>query len=108
LLAHSIPPVGLGDRLATREHGERRNGIVPKKERYFLAPIRRFGHGEVEVGINSLPRTDIKVHTTQHPPFHARALQELGAKKVVPHIEVGLDPHIDLTQGHKGRHAQDP
>jgi hypothetical protein len=73
LLAHSIPPVGLGDGLATHEHGERRISIVPNKEPYFLPPIQSFGHGEVEVGY-SLPRSDLKVHNTQHPRFHARAL----------------------------------
>jgi hypothetical protein len=28
--------------------------------------------------------------------------------EVVSQIEVGLDPHVGLAQGHKGRHVQDP
>jgi hypothetical protein len=46
----------------------------------------------------------IEVHTTQNHHFHARALQEPDVKEVVPQIKVGLDPHVGLTQGHKGRY----
>jgi hypothetical protein len=44
------------------------------------------------------------------PPhcFHTQALQESYVKEVVPQIEVGLNPHVGLAQGHKGRYVQDP
>jgi hypothetical protein len=28
-----------------------------------------------------------------------------SAKEVVPHMEVGLDPHVGLAWGHKGRYV---
>jgi hypothetical protein len=105
---HSVSPVGLGVGTATREHRERCIDVVPQKESYFLPPVRRSRHREVEVGINSMPRSDKEVHTTQNRHFRARALHESGAKEVVPQIEVVLDPHVGLTQGHKGRYVQDP
>jgi hypothetical protein len=66
LPGHYVPPVGLGDRAVTREHGECRDGIITKKEQYFLPPVCRIGHGEVDVGINSMSRFDIEVHTIRN------------------------------------------
>jgi hypothetical protein len=62
----------------------------------------------VEVGINFVPRSNLDVHATQNCYFYARALQESGVKEVVPQIEVGLNSHVGLTQGHKDRYVQDP
>jgi hypothetical protein len=31
-----------------------------------------------------------------------------GTKEVLPQIEVGLNPHVGLTHGNKGRYVQDP
>jgi hypothetical protein len=104
----TVPPVGLGDKAATREHGEWHVGIIPQKEPYLLLPIQSTRHGEMEVRINSVPRSDEDVHTTQNCRFHSRALLELGVKEVVPQIEVGLHPHVGLTQGHEGQYVQDP
>jgi hypothetical protein len=28
--------------------------------------------------------------------------------KMVPLVKVGLNPHISFTQGHEGRHMEDP
>jgi hypothetical protein len=66
------------------------------------------GEGGVEVGTNSMPRSDEDVHTDQNSHFHTRALLELSVKEVVQQIEVGLNPHIGLTRGRKGHHVQDP
>jgi hypothetical protein len=55
-----------------------------------------------------MPRSDGDAHTAQNCRFHAQALLEPGAKEIVPQIEVGLNPHIGLTHGHKGRHVHDP
>jgi hypothetical protein len=55
-----------------------------------------------------MPRSDIDVHATQNYCFRAQALQELGAKEVIPQIEVRLNPYIGLTQGHKGCYVQYP
>jgi hypothetical protein len=46
-LGHTIPPFGSRDGAATREHGEQRIGVVPKKEPYFLPPDRRVEHQKV-------------------------------------------------------------
>jgi hypothetical protein len=92
----------------THEHGERRVGVIPQKEPYFPPPIRGFGHGEVEVRIDSMPRFDIDVHATQNYRFDACVRQEPGAKEVHPQIKVGLNPHVGFTQGHKGCDMQDP
>jgi hypothetical protein len=35
-------------------------------------------------------------------------LPKPGTEEIVPQIEVGLNPHVSLTQGHEGRHMQDP
>jgi hypothetical protein len=71
--SQSIPSVGLGDGVATREHGERRVNIVPQKEPHFLPPICRSGNGELEVEIDSMPRFDIGVYAIQNHRFRARA-----------------------------------
>jgi hypothetical protein len=73
----------------------------------FLRKNHTFRHS-FKVGTNSLPRSNIKVNTTQHPCFCARALQKPCMNEVVSQIEVGPDPHVGLAQGHKGRHVQDP
>jgi hypothetical protein len=31
-------------------------GVIPQKEPYFPPPVRRSGHGEVEVGIYYMPK----------------------------------------------------
>jgi hypothetical protein len=59
---------------AKNTDGVRCVGVIPHKEPYFLPPICRFGHGEVQVGINSMPRFEIDVHITQNHRFHAQAL----------------------------------
>jgi hypothetical protein len=71
LPGHSIPPVRLGDRVASSEHGEWRVGVVPQTEPYFLPHTRRFRHGEVEVGIDSMLGFDRDVHATQNLRFRA-------------------------------------
>jgi hypothetical protein len=88
--------VWLGDGAAICEHGEQCIGIIPRKEPYILSPVRRFEHREVELWTNSIPRFDIDVHTNKNCRFRTRALQEPNVK-VVPQIEVGLDPHVDLA-----------
>jgi hypothetical protein len=55
-----------------------------------------------------MPKSNEVIHTTQHHCFRTRALPEPSAEKVVPQIEVGLNPHIGLTQDHKRYHVQDP
>jgi hypothetical protein len=62
----------------------------------------------VEVWINFVPRSDKNVHTTQNRRFYTRALLELGTKEVVSQITVEFNPHVGLTQGHKGRYVEDP
>jgi hypothetical protein len=104
---HTVPPVGLGDGAATCEHGELLVSVIPQKELYFLPTIWRIRCREVEVGMNSVPKSDEDVHTAQNHRFHARVLSEPGTK-VVPQIEVGLNPHIGVTHGHIGHHVQDP
>jgi hypothetical protein len=99
---HAVPPAGLGNRVATHEHGERRVGVIPQKEPHFPPPVRRTRDQEVEVGINSTARSNKYVSTAQSCHFYSRALLLLGTEEVVPQIEVGLNPHIGLTQGHKG------
>jgi hypothetical protein len=97
LPSHSVPLVVLGDGVATCEHREWHVGIVPQKELYFPPPVHRFGHVEVEVGINSMPRFDIDVHAAQNRCFHARALREPDANKVIPQIKVRINPHVGLA-----------
>jgi hypothetical protein len=62
-LVHTAPPLGLGNRAATSDHGERCIDVIPQKESYFPPPIWRVGHQKMEVGINSRPGSDQKVHT---------------------------------------------
>jgi hypothetical protein len=73
-LGHTIPPVWLGDRTGTREHGEWRVGIVPQEEQYFLPPKWRIGHHEVKVGINSGPGLDQDANIAQRRHFCVQAL----------------------------------
>jgi hypothetical protein len=51
-----------------------------------------------------MPRLDMNVHTTQNHRFRVRTLREPNVKEVVPHVEVGVNPHEGLTQSYKGRH----
>jgi hypothetical protein len=108
LLDHTVPPVWLGDGVATRQHRERRISVVPQKKPYFLPPVRWTGRQEVKIGINYTPRFDEDVHAAQNRHFRARALPESDVEEVVPLIEVRLDAHVGLTQGHKGHYVQDP
>jgi hypothetical protein len=71
--AHRTPS-WVGGGAATRENGEWRIGVVPQKESYFPPPVRRIRYREVEVWINSAPRSNEDVHTTQSCHFLARAL----------------------------------
>jgi hypothetical protein len=71
---HTEPPVRLGDATAPREHGERRISVIPEKEPYFLPPVWRTGRQEVEVRINSAPRSNKDVQTIQSRCFRAQAL----------------------------------
>jgi hypothetical protein len=104
-LGHTVPPVGLGDGAATHEHAERCISVVPQKEPYFPPPVRGTERREVEVWINFAPGSDEDVHTTQSHCLRARVLLYLGAKEVVPQIEVELNPHIGLAQSDKCRHV---
>jgi hypothetical protein len=67
LLNHTIPRVGLGDGPVAHEHGEQCISVVPQKEPYFPPPVRRTRHQVVKVGINSTPRLDQDIHSTQNP-----------------------------------------
>jgi hypothetical protein len=69
LLGHPIPLVRLGDMLVTHDHEEWCSGGIPKKEPHFLPPVHGFRHGEVEIGIDAMPRLDMDVRTTHHH-FH--------------------------------------
>jgi hypothetical protein len=73
-LGHPIPSFELRDMAATREHEERCVGIVPQKEPYFSSPDHRVGHQKAKVGINSRPRSDKDVLTTQHHLFRVQAV----------------------------------
>jgi hypothetical protein len=108
LLGHNIPPFGLRGGETTHEHREQHVGIVPQKEPYFPPPDRRMEHREMKVEINYRPRSDKYVHLAQGHHFCTRALLKPGMKEVVSQIEVGLNPHIGLTQGYKGRHVKHP
>jgi hypothetical protein len=89
--------------VATSEHRERCDDVVSQKEPYSPPSARRPEYREVEVGVESVPRSDVDVHANQNRCFRARALQESGMKEMVPQSEVELNPHITLAQGHKGR-----
>jgi hypothetical protein len=69
LLAHSVPPVGLGDGAIIGERGERLIGIVPQVEPPFLPSFHRFEHGVVEIRIDTMPRLDIDNHAPPKPLF---------------------------------------
>jgi hypothetical protein len=56
-------PVRLGKGVVTDERGERRIDIVHLVEPMFPPPFQRFGHGDVEIRINALPRLDVDNHT---------------------------------------------
>jgi hypothetical protein len=73
-LGHAIPPAGLGDGAATREHRERCIGVVPQIEPYFPPSVRRTRRQEMEVGIDSTTISDEDVHNAQSRHFYTRAL----------------------------------
>jgi hypothetical protein len=73
-LGHTIPPVGLGDGVATRERGERCVGIIPQEDPYFPPPDWRVEQREVKVWINSRLGSDQDVHSTQSRHFHIQVL----------------------------------
>jgi hypothetical protein len=108
LLNDDITPLGLTDKSATYEHGEQCIGVVPQKELYFSPPDRSIKHRKAKVRINSWPGLDKDVHAAPHHYFRVRALSQPGAKEIVPQIEMGLNPHIGLAQGHEGCNMQDP
>jgi hypothetical protein len=68
-LGHVVPPVGLGDRVATHEYEERRVGVVPKSEPYFPLPppIWKSRYQEVEVEINFTKKSTLPKATTSAP-----------------------------------------
>jgi hypothetical protein len=74
LLRHTIPPLGLRDGAAIREHKEWHVGVVSQKESYFLPPDGRVRHRKAEVRIDSQPRLDKGVHIAPHCRFRVRAL----------------------------------
>jgi hypothetical protein len=96
-LATPYHRVGLGDGAVTHEHEQWHGGVVPQKEPYFLPPVQRIRHGEVEVGIDFVPEHDIDIHSTQNRRFHVHVLRELDAKEVVTQIKVGVNPHVGLA-----------
>jgi hypothetical protein len=56
------PPRKIGNGAATVERGERRGGILPQVKPPLPLPFHRSGHGNVEIGINSMPGLDMKNH----------------------------------------------
>jgi hypothetical protein len=70
--------------------------------------VRGFGHGEMEVGINPMPRFEIDAHATQKRHFRVWALRKSITKEVVPQIKVGLNQYVGLAQSHKGHDMNDP
>jgi hypothetical protein len=48
-----------------------------------------------------MPKSDKDVHIAQSRCLRSRALLKLGVKEVVPQVEVRLNPHIGLAQGHR-------
>jgi hypothetical protein len=68
-LGHTVPPVELGDGTAYCEHRERCVGVVPRKEPHFPPYVQRTVCWEVELRINSTPRSDEDVHNTESHRF---------------------------------------
>jgi hypothetical protein len=68
--------------MVTSEHGERCSVITPRLEMDGRAP--RDHH------------------------FCIRALRALDAEEVVPHLQMGVNPHDGLAQSHKGHDVQNP
>jgi hypothetical protein len=66
----------LGDGAATREHRERCVSGIHQKEPYFSPPVQRSEHREMEVGINSMCKSDEDVHATQNYSFRTQVLPE--------------------------------
>jgi hypothetical protein len=54
-----------------------------RKNHTFSPHVRGTKRWEVEVWINSVPKSDEDVHTAQNHHFHAQTLPEPGVKEVV-------------------------
>jgi hypothetical protein len=60
------PSIRLGTGVVTGKHEEQRVGVVPHREPLLLPPFHQFGHGDVEVKIDTLPGPDWDIHTPQN------------------------------------------
>jgi hypothetical protein len=47
------------DGVVSSERREWCGGVVPQEEPHFLPPIHKFGHGDVEIRIDDMPRFDV-------------------------------------------------
>jgi hypothetical protein len=90
------------------ECGEQCVGVVSQVEPVFLPPLHQFVHGGVKIMIDAMPRLGVDNYVPRNCLFHVRALQTLDVEEVVPHIEMGVNPHVGLAQSLGGRDVQDP
>jgi hypothetical protein len=64
--SHLVPPGKQGNRAATGEHGEWRGGIVPQVKPLLPPPLHRFGHGNVKIRIDYMPKLDMNNHAPRN------------------------------------------
>jgi hypothetical protein len=108
LPGHSILLVGLGDGVVTGECGKRCISVVPQVELFVPPPLHRSGYQDVEISIDVMPRPRVDNHAPQNCHFCVWVLWMPVVEKIVSQDEMEVNPHIGLTQNHKGRDIQDP
>jgi hypothetical protein len=83
------------NRVATGEHEERRIGVVPQKELYFLPPDRRVRLQKAKVWIDSRPRSDKHVGLAQC--HEGRCMQEPLRSHVMQLQAIELQQQVEKS-----------
>jgi hypothetical protein len=55
-----------------------------------------------------MSRLGVHIYAPLKLPIPCRVLWTPDVEEIVPQVEMGVNPHVGLTQSHEGRDMQDP
>jgi hypothetical protein len=55
-----------------------------------------------------MPRLDMNNHTPEGRQPRVQVLRAMDIEEIIPRIKHRIDPHVSLTESHKGRYMQEP
>jgi hypothetical protein len=108
LQGHPVPLDRKGNRAITSERKKRHGGVVPQIKPLLPPPFHQFGYGGVEIRINTMSELDMNDCTPRDCQLHVWVLWTPDTEEIIPQVEMGVNPHVGLTQSHKGCDVQDP